>query len=419
MKFPMMMRITRALAKANPAIALLTLMAFHLTTAHAIPVPQTSPSTSTPTIPTNKATCTTSYRSEGHGAGLFYAVQIGRPYIEGRGCPSIKALLSEKAIVVEFKCIDDGLGQTNLTFGTPADRKTNEKVIQALQKAYPMVPFEENGICNISDATLLRRGYVDSQTSSGANATPLPEPSPDDKKDATLGRSTLTSISKRSTLQQGTSWCTRRPGWFSNKAIFEIHIGTAYHAGSDSATIKAHISEKMTIDDISFSPKGSEASNTKLILEISDIDDANLSHLNAALGNAYPGILFTCDPDEADETVFKRTSSISISPRSSPVARNTSHCGKKWQPYFSNGEQKKLLVTVGRPFLGGIRCADVADLIGTKFALDDLWCEGSSRGDMNTRLWVFAGVKTKDFGGINEGLRAAYPMVEGFGCPTS
>ena len=97
-----------------------------------------------PAPPSNTATCSLKY-------GSYYGtwtVLIGRPFVNGAGCPSIKAALKEQMTVSSspgYKCEASGSG-TKLTFSTNSKTK---KVNQALQKAYPMIPFVANSICDV------------------------------------------------------------------------------------------------------------------------------------------------------------------------------------------------------------------------------------------------------------------------------
>lgn len=78
-----------------------------------------------------------------------YKTHIGRPYINGGGCQSIQdKIRNEVKYIANYHCDDDdGAGQTSLSFSTAADPAANIGAIEALQKSYPMVPFEAERIC--------------------------------------------------------------------------------------------------------------------------------------------------------------------------------------------------------------------------------------------------------------------------------
>ncbi|KAK4619843.1 hypothetical protein CLAFUW4_11027 [Fulvia fulva] len=107
-----------------------------------------APLAASPIAP-NTATCDYKQCSEGNMStrGCF-KVHIGRDFINGQGCGPIKNTISKHTRSLgSYKCTDDGAGQTVLEFMTEADRFDSYAAIEALQEAYPMVPFIKNRIC--------------------------------------------------------------------------------------------------------------------------------------------------------------------------------------------------------------------------------------------------------------------------------
>ncbi|CZT14514.1 uncharacterized protein RCC_00491 [Ramularia collo-cygni] len=99
----------------------------------------------TPIQPTNTATCSLKYAvMKG-----TWTVNIGRPYLDGTGCAFVKKSLRKGGMSISsapgFKCEDDGEGMTRLEFTTVLSTK---KQNAALEIAYPMIPFVQNGICD-------------------------------------------------------------------------------------------------------------------------------------------------------------------------------------------------------------------------------------------------------------------------------
>ncbi|EME45616.1 hypothetical protein DOTSEDRAFT_34092 [Dothistroma septosporum NZE10] len=107
-------------------------------------------------IAPNTAICDFSLCSQGHGASMgCYNIRIGRPFIQGGGCPSIQQNLRNGiTYLANYHCQDDGSGQTSLSFNTPADPASNIGAIEALQKSYPDVPFESERICLMDGNTV-------------------------------------------------------------------------------------------------------------------------------------------------------------------------------------------------------------------------------------------------------------------------
>ncbi|KAF2167884.1 hypothetical protein M409DRAFT_22032 [Zasmidium cellare ATCC 36951] len=115
----------------------LTTAALLASSALAAPTPSPQPS-----LAPNTATCALTYKIYS-GA---YTVNIGRPFHNGAGCDYVKAALKSKVeLATNFKCKDDGSGQTVLSW------KTNMKQTKAnegLQKAYPMIDFVGGKVCD-------------------------------------------------------------------------------------------------------------------------------------------------------------------------------------------------------------------------------------------------------------------------------
>ncbi|KAK4495690.1 hypothetical protein PRZ48_012958 [Zasmidium cellare] len=92
-------------------------------------------SDSYPKLAPNTATCALTY----HYYSGSYAVNIGRPYLDGAGCDYVKATLKKHVELASgFKCKDNGHGQTALSWRT---NMKQTKANEGLQAAYPMVEF--------------------------------------------------------------------------------------------------------------------------------------------------------------------------------------------------------------------------------------------------------------------------------------
>lgn len=80
-----------------------------------------------------------------------YHVMIGQPYIDGLGCiPILLTLIAHGTDPDGWACEPDeffGPPGTYLTFTTDATLSVNQAVNDALQEAYPMVPFAALKIC--------------------------------------------------------------------------------------------------------------------------------------------------------------------------------------------------------------------------------------------------------------------------------
>lgn len=111
----------------------LTLVSLLAATALAVPAPAS-----------NTASCAIEY-SNFYGT---WTVLVGRPYLNGEGCDFVKDTIHEHMTISDhpgYKCEDDGSGNTKLRWSTNGKTK---KVNQALQEAYPMIPFVEKNICD-------------------------------------------------------------------------------------------------------------------------------------------------------------------------------------------------------------------------------------------------------------------------------
>lgn len=99
----------------------------------------------------NTATCSVDLTSTNHDSAMAnYSVHINRPYINGAGCSTIKQTLmgGVKIGVYEYQCFtsDDG-ASTNLSFVSATGPSTNVEVVDSVQKAYQMIPFQKERIC--------------------------------------------------------------------------------------------------------------------------------------------------------------------------------------------------------------------------------------------------------------------------------
>ncbi|KAK4504384.1 hypothetical protein PRZ48_005300 [Zasmidium cellare] len=99
----------------------------------------------------NAATCSVTLTSVNHGSAMAnYSVNIARPFVEGGGCGPINQTLMEGVGigVYKYQCFTtDNGASTNLSFVSATGPVTNIEVIDSLQKAYPMVPFQKQRIC--------------------------------------------------------------------------------------------------------------------------------------------------------------------------------------------------------------------------------------------------------------------------------
>lgn len=115
-------------------------------------------------IGANSAACVTGVLMNGDGSATgSYDIHIGRPYAAGSGCDYVRGTIGAKvsqsdsrfnaeSYTESFKCIDDGMGNTYITFavGGVLDPEDHANVVDALQERYPMIRFRDDGICAIN-----------------------------------------------------------------------------------------------------------------------------------------------------------------------------------------------------------------------------------------------------------------------------
>lgn len=71
-----------------------------------------------------------------------YKVTIGRPYLGGSRCPTIKTLIADKVSIETLKCSgEDNNSKTILTITADRSEKNLKNINAALSNAYPEIKF--------------------------------------------------------------------------------------------------------------------------------------------------------------------------------------------------------------------------------------------------------------------------------------
>ena len=129
---------------------ILPVLAYFTTYSYAPPVKRAE-------TPFNTATCNYSFQTTSIGQSMAnFEVHIGRPYINGAGCESIRQSLLEKLPndIDNYRCLDDDSPEsTFISFTTSSDEGSRLKAIEGLAKAYPMIAsFQDERICAVPGA---------------------------------------------------------------------------------------------------------------------------------------------------------------------------------------------------------------------------------------------------------------------------
>lgn len=337
-----------------------------------------------------------------------YEVQVSRSFIDGLGCEPIKATITEKVgNVTDWHC-DEGTAdislKTVLRFAVGGMNNTvdNTKLIEALQEAYPTVPFQENGICKI-DSTESSEQTPVASTSSAVSIT-----------------STISSTPTATGLTANAVSCYSHWDLNSTTQYYHVIIGVPLNDRVGCDPIKEAIERNAAPpQDWHCDANGQYDNNTLLSFKAGPNNDTSANEkVIQVLQNSYPMV---------DAGKFQACSIEEQTPQdsSSPTAFmgfNTANCHTG---YDAKTDQRFYNTTVGRPYLNksGRGCEKIFSIIGDMSTVPTEWhCDPSFNGTNTVISFVVGHAKDIDMNGkVVAALRKAYYTVkpEGFnGCET-